>query len=186
MTTVRRTLATVLAAGLLSTGAGVAVAAGEPVLEAHGPTQVTGTSATAVFRIGDRTVRQVRYEDRETLVYSFVLANEGRLPVRVTGLEPLEVPPRLFEYVGIADDEGREEFTVPSGGRTTVRLSLLMHSCETLSARAGSFATEVSLRTSRAGVVEDVVTVELPEEVHTGSPREVFCPRATATSRPPG
>ena len=57
---------------------------------------------------------------------------------------------------------------------------------QTLSARAGSFATEVSLRTSRAGVVEDVVTVELPEEVHTGSPREVFCPRATATSRPPG
>ena len=27
---------------------------------------------------------------------------------------------------------------------------------------------------------------ELPEEVHTGSPREAFCPRATADSRPPG
>lgn len=182
----RRALGTVLAVGVLSAGAGVAVAAGDPALETHGPTQVTGTSATAVFRIGDRTIRQVRYEDRETLVYTFVLANEGRLPVRVTGLEPLARRPRLFEYVGIADAEGREDFTVPSGGRTTVRLSLLMHACETLSARAGSFATEVSLRTARAGMVEDVVTLELPEEVHTGSPREAFCPRATATSRPPG
>ena len=26
----------------------------------------------------------------------------------------------------------------------------------------------------------------IPEEVHTGSPREAFCPNATATSRPPG
>ena len=61
-----------------------------------------------------------------------------------------------------------------------------MVSCETLSARAGSFATHVNLSTSRAGILEDQVVVELPEEVHTGSPREAFCPRATADSRPPG
>jgi hypothetical protein len=61
-----------------------------------------------------------------------------------------------------------------------------MHACETLSARAGSFATEVALRVVRAGVLADAVRVTLPEEVHTGSPREASCPRATASSRPPG
>jgi hypothetical protein len=61
-----------------------------------------------------------------------------------------------------------------------------MGGCETLSARAGSFVTEVALATERMGVVSDDVTVALPEEVHTGSPREAFCPNATATSRPPG
>jgi len=29
-------------------------------------------------------------------------------------------------------------------------------------------------------------TLRLPEELHTGSPREAFCPESTATSRPPG
>ena len=33
--------------------------------------------------------------------------------------------------------------------------------------------------------LEDVVTVALPEEIHTGSPREAFCPESTATSEPP-
>ena len=61
-----------------------------------------------------------------------------------------------------------------------------MGGCETLSARAGSFVTEVALRTQQAGVLEDEVSVTLPEEVHTGSPREAFCPESTASSRPPG
>ena len=63
---------------------------------------------------------------------------------------------------------------------------MVMHGCETLSARAGSFATQMSLRAELAGVIDQEVTVTIPEEVHTGSPREVFCPNATATSRPPG
>ena len=33
---------------------------------------------------------------------------------------------------------------------------------------------------------DDDVTVTLPEEIHTGSPREAFCPESTATSRPQG
>ena len=61
-----------------------------------------------------------------------------------------------------------------------------MGGCESLSARAGSFVTEVVLRTEQAGVFDDAVTVTLPEELHTGSPREAFCPESTATSRPPG
>ncbi|HEX6247894.1 MAG TPA: hypothetical protein VFZ64_08500 [Nocardioidaceae bacterium] len=182
----RRALTAAVTTALLVGGAGVAVAGGDPTLVAHGPTTVTGTDATAVFELSGRTVRQVRYADRETLVYSFSLENAGRLPVRVTGIAPLERPPRLFEYVGLSDASGRETFTIPPGRRRAVEVSMLMHSCETLSARAGSFATEVAVRTERAGVVEDVVTVAFPEEVHTGSPREASCPRATATSRSPG
>ena len=67
-----------------------------------------------------------------------------------------------------------------------VRVRMRMESCESLSARAGSFATEAALRTTRAGFVDEVVTVTFPEEVHTGSPREAFCPESTAGSRPPG
>lgn len=182
----RRIAAPALAGVLVLTGAGVAVASSEPQLSAHGPTSVAGTEQSAVFRIGSRTVRQVRYADRGTLVYSFTLANDGRLPVTVTGLAPPVRAPRLFEYVDLADAEGHGEFTIGAGERTTVEVSMLMHGCETLSARAGSFATQVDLLVERAGVLEDTVSVDFPEEVHTGSPREAFCPNATATSRPPG
>jgi len=106
--------------------------------------------------------------------------------VKVTGLAPLHPGPKLFRYAAITDGNGRTEFTIPAGARTAVQLSMVMMACETLSARAGSFATEVRLETSRAGVLDDTVTLTLPEEVHTGSPREAFCPRATASSRPPG
>jgi hypothetical protein len=175
-----------LVVALLAGTFGMSVAGTEPRLATHGPTSVAGTEKTAVFRIGERTVREVRYADRETLVYSFALANEGRVPVTVTGLAPLEASPRLFRYLALTDAEGQERFTIPGRSRTTVELSMKMHSCETLSARAGSFATQVALRVERAGVIEDVVTLALPEEVHTGSPREALCPNATATSRPPG
>jgi hypothetical protein len=164
----------------------MAVASSEPSLTAHGPTSVRGTEESAVFEIGSRTVRQVRYADRGTLVYAFELANEGWIPVTVTGLAPLAVKPRLFRYLALADADGAERFTIPAGERVPVEVRMLMHACESLSARAGSFATEVALRTERAGVLDDVVALRFPEEVHTGSPREAFCPDATATSRPPG
>ncbi len=62
-----------------------------------------------------------------------------------------------------------------------------MSGCESLSARAGSFVTEVVLRTEQAGVFDDAVTVPLPEEIHTGSPREAFCPESTRDAHgPPG
>jgi len=171
---------------LVVVGGGIAIGSSTPSLSAHGPTSVSGTEETSVFRLGDRTVRQIIYADRETLVYSFALANDGRLPVTITEIAPLERSPRLFRYTGVTDASGASEFSIPAGERRQVRVSMLMHSCETLSSRAGSFATEVNLKTSRAGVLDRVVTVEFPEQVHTGSPREAFCPRATASSRPPG
>ena len=183
----RRLAAVLLALALALGGAAAAAVGSAPDLAAHGPTAVSGTEATAVFRVGGRTVRQVRYADRERLTYSFVLENQGRLPVTVVGLAPLPRTPRLFAYADVTDGTGRSRFGVPAGGRRTVEVGMVMHACETLSARAGSFATEVALRVERAGgLVDDVVTVTFPEEVHTGSPREASCPEATATSRPPG
>ena len=182
----RLALVVPLVVALLAGTLGMGVTSMEPRLAAHGPTSVEGTEKTAVFRIGKRTVREVRYADRETLVYSFALANEGRVPVTVKGIASLDATPRLFRYLSLTDAEGRERFTIPGGSRTTVELSMQMHSCETLSARAGSFATQVALHVERAAVLEDVVTLALPEEVHTGTPREASCPTATATSRPPG
>jgi hypothetical protein len=157
-----------------------------PALSAHGPTRVSGTDATAVFTIADRRIRQVRYRDKGTLVYGFVLANDGPLPVTVTGLAPAVRVPQLLRYLRLTTRDGRRTFTLAPGASTPVRLSMRMHSCETLSARAGSFASAVNLRTARAGVLHRAVHVTLPEEVHTGSPREAYCPGATATSRPPG
>jgi hypothetical protein len=184
----RRLLLAIPVALILAMGAGVAVATDTPELSATGPTGVTGTEATAVFDLGDRTIRQVRYDDRETLVYTFELTNEGSLPVRVVGLADPDVEARLFEQLELVDEDGSEEFTI--GGRESqqVSLHLRMTNCESLSARSGSFVSQVVLETaSLIGVVGGAeVTVELPEEVRTGSPREAGCANATATSRSSG
>ena len=183
----RRQLAVLLLALLVvAGGAGVAVAQDPPRLRAVGPTSVTGTDATSVFAIARRTIRQVRYHDRGTLTYGFELRNDGGLPLTVTGLARQEHQPRLFRYLRVTDASGARRFSVPAGGTREVRLALRMTGCESLSSRAGSFVRTVALSTSRARVLRDDVQVTLPEELHTGSPREAFCPRSTATSRPPG
>lgn len=177
-----------LAAGLLAllpVGGAAAVARNVPSLSAEGPTSVTGTEATAVFTIGSHTVRQVRYADGGTLRYTFRLTNEGRLPVRVLGLADRQPDSRLFGYAGLAGPSG-DDVRLSPGETTQLTLALRMGGCESLSARAGAFVREVVLRTEEAGVFGDDVRVSLPEELHTGSPREAFCPRSTATSRPPG
>lgn len=167
-------------------GGGVAVARDVPTLSATGPTTVAGTEATAVFRIGGHTVRQVRYDDAGTLRYTFRLTNPGRLPVTVRGLASGQPDTRLFSYAGLAGSDGSTVLRVGPGESLPVTLALRMGGCESLSARAGAFVTAVVLRTEQAGVFSDDVRVTLPEELHTGSPREAFCPRSTATSRPPG
>jgi hypothetical protein len=182
----RHLVALLLAVLVVAGGAGVAVANAPVRLDGGGPTSVDGTAATAVFELGGRTVRQVRYLDRGVLTYRFELRNAGSIPLTVSGLERLDREPRLFRYLGLRTQGGDTRFEVPAGGAVAVELAMRMHGCETLSARAGSFATEVALRTTRAGFVDETVTVALPEEIHTGSPREAFCPGATATSRPPG
>lgn len=175
-----------LAALLVLGGAGVAVASVPPRLVPEGPTSVSGTEATAVFTVGGRTIRQVRYRDRGTLSYRFGLHNAGSLPVTVTGWREPAVAARLFRLVGLSGRGGTDRFTISPGETVPVRLRVRMTSCETLSARAGSFLSRVTLSTTRAGLWERTVTVPLPEELHTGSPREAFCPNATAGSRPPG
>lgn len=171
---------------LLVAGGGVAVARDVPELRTSTPASVTGTAGTSVFTVADRTVRQVRYADRGTLRYTFRLTNTGRLPVTVLGLADHQPPARLFAYTALTGPDGAGTVALGPGETRTVTLGIRMSGCETLSARAGSFASEVVLRTGQAGVFQDDVRVALPEEVHTGSPREASCPGATATSRPPG
>jgi len=178
-----------VAAGLLVLlvgGGGVAVAGDPPSLTAGGPTSVTGTDATAVFTIGTHTVRQIRYADGGTLRYTFRLTNGGRLPGILLGLADHQQDSRLFTYTGLTGPDGSTGLHLGPGDTGELTLALRMGGCETLSARAGAFVRDVVVRTEQAGVFDDDVRVTLPEEVHTGSPREAFCPRSTATSRPPG
>lgn len=159
---------------LLVAGGGAA-GAGSAALSASGPTSVSGTEASAVFTVADRTVRQVRYADGGTLRYTFSLANDGSQPLEVVGLADRQPPSRLFQPTGLTPAR------IDPGETAAVTVSLAMSGCESLSARAGAFVTEVVVATDQGDT-----TVTLPEELHTGSPREAFCPNSTATSRPPG
>lgn len=171
----RRTLLVGALLTLLVAGGSGALARTTPALTASGPASVSGTEASAVFTVADRTVRQVRYADGGTLRYTFRLTNDDRLPVEVLGLAATQPPSRLFHPTGITP------VRIGPGDTAEVTLDLAMNGCESLSARAGAFVTEVVLDIDAAEV-----TVTLPEELHTGSPREAFCPNSTATSRPPG
>lgn len=180
----RKVIAAGVVLGVVALGATPAYAAFSPSLASEGPTSVAGTEATAVFQIGDETIRQVRYADRKILKYTFVLTNDGLLPIKVEGLAEPKQKPTLFDYKSLKAGND-STFTVGAGDERTVTLSLLMTSCERLSSRAGSFVKDVHIRTSRVGIDRTVV-VTLPEQVHSGSPREMSCPKATADSRPPG
>ena len=182
----RRTGLLLALLALLLVGGGVAVARSTPALTASGPTEVTGTEATGVFTVADRTIRQVRYDDGGTLRYTFSVTNIGTLPVTIRGLSAHQPETRLFTYTGLTGPDGAGAVRLDAGESAPLTLALRMGGCESLSARAGAFVTEVAVRTEQAGVFDDDVRVTLPEEVHTGSPREAFCPRSTATSRPPG
>jgi hypothetical protein len=176
----RRALLVAALLALLVAGGGVAVARSTPSLSTEGPTEVSGTEASAVFQLGEHTIRQVRYDDGGTLHYTFEIANDGRLPVRVVGLAADQPGARLFTLTEIT------EGSVGPGDSEKFTVSMHMSGCENLSARAGSVVSEVAVLTKTAGMFEDTVVLDLPEEVHTGSPREASCPNSTATSRPPG
>jgi hypothetical protein len=181
----RALLALALVVALVAAG-GMAVARSTPSLRASGPTSVTGTEATGVFQIADRTIRQVRYADQGTLRYTFDVTNDSRLPLTILGLAANQTDPRLFALEQLAGPGGAGDVRLGAGETARLTLVLGMSGCETLSARAGSFVTQVVVRTEQAGVFADDVILTLPEELHTGSPREAFCPESTATSRPPG
>ena len=183
----RRTLVALGVAVVLVVGVGyTAVRTSAPSLGAAGPTGVQGTAASATFSLAGREIRQVRYHDGSTLDYRFRLTNPDGLPVTVTGIDPHQRNARLFGYAAVRNADGQRRFTVPANGSREVHLLLRMSGCESLSARAGSFASSVLVRTERLGISTGSVRVRLPEELHTGSPREAFCPNSTAKSRPPG
>lgn len=162
---------------------GVAAGTQSPALMAVGPTKLD-TEFTAVFTIGDRTIRQFRYADAGELNYTFTVRNSGRFPVTVAGLAEKQQPSRLLRFVRIGDADGTSEVRIGAGDEAEVWLTVGMDGCETLSARAGSYLDTVRVRVESFGMFDDEVTLELPEELRTGSPREAFCPDATSTSRP--
>jgi hypothetical protein len=165
---------------LLVAGGGIAVARSSPSLSTDSPSEVAGTQASVAFQVGDRTIRQVRYVDQGSMTYTFQVHNDGRLPVRLLGLADDQTDSRLFTLTGLS------AATIGGGESADVNLTMTMSGCETLSSRSGAFVTSVRVRTEQAGIFEDTVELTLPEELHTGSPREVSCPRSTATSRPQG
>ena len=170
---------------LLLGGAGFVVTRA-PALEPAGAGEVLGRQQSAVFSIADRTIRQVRYDDRATLRYSFSIENKAWYDVQVTGLVPEKHEQTLLRLRGLTDAAGHSSFTIAAGATRQVVLSVLMTDCERLSARASSLIGTIGVRvTGLAGVGHDL-RVALPEELRTGSAREMFCPRATAKSRPPG
>ena len=182
-----RRFALLAALCLLGLGvAGVLVLRAAPELTTDAPTAVAGTEATSVFQIGDRTVRQIRYADGGTLRYTFRITNAGRLPLTIQGLAEHQPRARLFTYLSLRGADSSGPVRLGAGEEAAFTLSLRMGGCESLSSRAGSFVTEVAVRTERVGLVGHDVLLTLPEQVHTGSPREAFCPRSTATSRPQG
>lgn len=183
---VRRSVLLLALLAVLVAGGGAAVARGVPSVTATGPTEVSGTEATAVFRMGEQTLRQIRYDDGGKLRYTFGVTNDGLLPVTIHGLADDQPDTRLFTYLALFGADGGSVVRLGAGETQRVTLALRMGGCETLSSRAGAFVTRAVVRTEQAGVLDDDVAITLPEEVHTGSPREAFCPRSTATSRPPG
>jgi hypothetical protein len=169
-------------------GGGLATAASAPGLSAHGPVRLDGTSASARFEVGDRTIRQFRYADRQELGYTFVLSNNTPVPVTVTDVSAAGPRATLLgvDRLERAGGNAVTRFRVSAAGEVAVRLVLDMSNCEHVSSRAGSFLSEVTVHTEMAGVLDRSGVVALPEELHTGSPREALCPRATSTSRSPG
>lgn len=181
-----RILVVAVVALLAIAGGAAAVARMDPSLSASGPGSVTGTEASAIFQLGGQTYHQVRYADREVLTYAFTLHNDGRFGTTVTGLEPVEHVATLLRLRSLKDSSGKQRFEIGAGDEVDVVLSIWMTDCERLSARAASQIGEIGIRTEGFGGIDHVVTVDLPEQLRTGSAREMFCPRANASTRPPG
>jgi hypothetical protein len=183
----RRLIVGLAATAAVLSGGGLATAASSPGLSAHGPVSLDGTTASARFELGDRTIRQFRYADRQELGYTFVLRNGSPVPVTVTRVSTAGPRATLLGVDRLESAGGTAtRFEIPAGDEVSVRLVLDMSNCEHVSSRAGSFLSEVTVHTEMAGVLGRSDVVALPEELHTGSPREALCPRATSTSRSPG
>jgi hypothetical protein len=187
MTRMRRLLVVVgaLAAALLLGGATLVVTRA-PALASVGAGEVTSKQRSAVFAIAARTIRQVRYDDRATMRYAFTLRNDAWYDVEIQGLKAEEVEQTLLKVKSLTDAEGRSSFSLRAGEERGVVLSVLMTDCERLSARASSLIEAVRLRVTGLAGLDHEVALKLPEELRTGSAREMFCPLATAKSRPPG
>lgn len=170
----------------------VAVGTGNATdLSTDGPVRVGGTTATAAYPYAGAMVREVRYVDTGRLSYVFTLANDGAVPVTVTGLarqpgwQSALLRPEDIRGAG-SPGNGDGEFTVWPGEGDRVQLEVLMLGCEQVSSRAGSMLERIGLHVRVAGTVSHRLQLTLPERVHTGSPRDATCPNSSSATRSPG
>ncbi len=150
-------LALALVVALVAAG-GVAVARSTPAL--RGVRADLGHRDRGHQRLPDR--RPDRFgrsgtTTRGTLRYTFRVTNDGRLPLTVLGLAGDQPEPRLFTLDGLSGPDGTGDVRLGAGETGHLTLALGMSGCETLSARAGSFVTQVVVRTEQAGVFDDDV-----------------------------
>ena len=138
----------------------------------EGPTSVAGTEASAGFQVGDRTIRQVRYVDRRHAA----LRVPGRQRRPAAGARRW-ARRRAAPHPAVHDHRRSAPARSAEGEAEEFTLSLHMAGCETLSSRAGSFVTRVAVRTETAGMFDDTVELDLPEEIHTGSPARGVLPQ---------
>ncbi|MGH3344554.1 MAG: hypothetical protein ACRDPK_17125 [Carbonactinosporaceae bacterium] len=179
------------AAGLLLLATGGLMLVGQVGLAAAGPTWVRGTQTSGTVQIGGQPVRAVRYLDRARFTYSFVLRNPGPFGVTVAGFDapPDALPAGSHPLVrprALTNAAGERAFTLPGGGVERVRLTALMTGCEHVAQRGGSLLQALQVRIRVLAIVPRTRTVELPEALRIGSPRERGCPRSTPQGRSPG
>jgi hypothetical protein len=116
---------------------------------------------------------------------------ESDVPVLAAGLSPAgaheERPAQFPDRRPVDDRDGRAAArpraapTSVAGTEATSVFSIGEHTVRQIRYDDGG-----TLRYTFEVTNEGRLPLTLPEEVHTGSPREAFCPRSTATSRPPG
>lgn len=176
---------------LLLAGGALLVAGSQPLRTSDGAVSATVSSA-ALDLAQDRPVRQVQYTDRTTLAYTMTLHNSGVLPVVLSGVTP--TPDERTTLMHLEDLRlvlpGGENAPVDGtrlwpGDEVEVMLAIEFSDCEDIGARSSSLLSAVEVRMTLAGF-DRRQSVDLPEILRTGSPREAGCPRATAGSRAPG
>ncbi|MGH3327740.1 MAG: hypothetical protein ACRDPT_08120 [Streptomycetales bacterium] len=167
--------------------AGGLVLSSEAGPTAAGPAWVRGAQTSGTAEISGQPVRAVRYVDRGRFAYSFVLRNASPLGVTVAGVDgPPAGSHRLVRPQALTNAAGERAFALHGGGAARVRLTVLMTGCEHVAQRGSSLLSALRVRIRVLGILPRTRTVELPELLRVGSPRDSACPRSTPHSRSPG
>jgi hypothetical protein len=128
----------------------------------------------------------MRYEDGAEAFYGFGLHNDGRLPVRVTGINlESDRPPLLVRVearIGFATDGDRadtrpfEAFTLGSGDSESITVFGRFDNCERYAEGTGTRRTVQLVRYRVLWIVPAEQEVELSFPLEIRSPPDARCP----------